>query len=309
MKALLCNILLVCLLLSIIPACKKEATAFRVEENFTSVNTVTNNCKPVGLGMAYRQANGTTSWNNLLLKWYDDNAGNLKNVKMQLFWYAGQTWPEFAVDYGELSYIDDEIKLKDVFYNQEVFSVKLDGVGRPLISRYDHHGRGGTFQWDTTYYFYSSQGRIDSLVSYRKAPIQTQSERLTQYFNYDPAGNLVLIRDSFGDTYEFRYDYTQLNHGMLNLHMLSAPTKILEYLDLFKFEHHHQVSSVLLRASSGYPVNGWYYTDLVRDSDRKVTSYTDGQGYYTWYTAWDCGGSTMIQSKNPSREEFMKLVD
>ena len=298
---------LVCLLYLTSTACKKEFDHQKDDVLAVTANSSVNQCKAIALGKATRESDGSISWKNLLLKWYD-NYGKLKNVKIELEWYPFQPGGEFTLDYGELTYQNNHIKLNDVFHNQEVLSVDLDEMGRPLISRYDHHGRGGTFQWDTSYYYYSSANRLESIVSRRRAPIQVASGMITWNFTYDPAGNLVLLTNSFGETYEFRYDYTQLNHGMLTLHMLSAPTKILEYLDLLQFEQHHQISSVLWRAGSGYPVIGWGYFDLVRDEGGRVTYYNSGYPDHSYYTAWDCGGNSIIQGKNPTQAEFMRLL-
>jgi len=289
-------------------ACRKEAVTKKNEVESVTLSSTNGNCKALGFGKATREDDGSVSWENLLLKWYDQN-GRIKNVKMNVELFPFPPGDEFDLDYGELTYGNNLIRMRDVLHNEEVLSVELDANGRPVVSNYDHHGRGGHYRWDTSYYYYSSDNRLDSILTKRRALVQTRPEIITWKFLYDPAGNLSLIKNSLGQTYEFRYDYTQLNQGMVTLHMISPPTKILEYLDLLQFEQHHQVSSVIWRSASGNPIISWEYHDVTREAQGLVIYYKGTHQDYSYYTAWDCGGTQMLQTKNPTKEEFLKMMN
>jgi len=313
MKSILRLLTFVCLLYMAITSCQKEINRKGEEVATLTSNSSTANCKPIGLGLATREKNGSTSWKNLLLKWYDNN-GQLSHVKLQMGYDGGTSQQnEISIEYGEVTRDNDELRIRDVFYNQEVLRVKLDHMGRPLISWFNSFGRGApTYQYDTTYYYYSVENRLSRIVRHAKTAFGlTVIENWN--FSYDPIGNLVTIKpdDGYGGL-EFRYDYTQLNHGMLTLHMLSGPIKALEYLDLLRFNHHHRVTGVIWYASSGYPFWGWGYGNIQINGRGQVVSYTrnnsDPVQTYTWHTAWSCEENTMIQSKNPTQSEFMKLI-
>jgi len=139
--------------------------------------------------------------------------------------------------------------------------------------------------------------------------IERAKQRLgeTRNFEYDPAGNLVTIKPagSYGG-YEFRYDYTQLDSGMATLHYLSPATKTLEFMGLLKFEYHHKLVSVIRYESSGYPSLAWGYFNTEKNPRGNVTVYSTDNS--KWFTAWDCSGINQLSSKNPTQEEFMKMV-
>jgi hypothetical protein len=300
------------LLFVTLASCRKQVE--KADETImAAINQATGNCKPVGFAVAIRDNSGNTTWKNLFLKWYDQN-GRLTNVKLDFDFFGGtQCCPEISIEYGELIYTADEIHLRDVQYNEEILRIKLDAMKRPITSWYDGHGRAGQYQFDTTYYHYDGSGRLDWIEQHRRfTPASTETAIDVWKFTYDPDGNLVLINrpGKFGG-YEFRYDYTQLDHGMTSLHMLSGPTKALEYLDLIKFERRHRISEVIVYAESGFPNIIWSYGNFVVNDMGQVTTYTqlsdDSPQRYTWYTAWDCNSSQMFQTKNPTQQEFMRL--
>ena len=300
-------------ILSIFGSCTKQFDKAEMLNTLPAAVPSDNKCKPIGFAAAIRQNDGSVTWKNLFLKWYDE-AGRLKNIKLSFDWFGGtQCCPEVSIDYGELIYTADEIHVRDIQYGEEIFRIKLDAMKRPVISWYDGHGRAGQYQFDTTYYSYDALNRLASINEHKRFTGSNSTVIETWQFTYDPDGNLVQINQpgKYGG-YEFRYDYTQLNQGMVTLHMLSGPIKALEYMDLIKFEQHHRIRAVIVYAESGYPFMAWSYGNFVTDNMGHVTSYTQFSDEpfqrFTWYTAWDCDGSSMITSKNPTSTEFMRLI-
>ena len=304
---------LICVSTGLLPACKKGISEKNEAINAVAVTTSNNNCRAIGLGLATQNSLGNQIWENLMLKWFDSQ-GKIDHLKANIYWYyssPGSNAKALALEYGEVTYVNDEVHVRDVLYNQEILKVKLDAQGRPMISWFDHHGISfSTFRYDTSYYSYNSDNQLESVVMHRSAENGNGYGVFNMQFQYDPVGNLVLANVADG-TYEFRYDYTRTNTGMVSNYLISPAIKLLEYLDLLKLNHHHQLKNVLWHAPGGYPVNGWNYENIETASFGKVTRYDDGNTSQTntYYTAWDCNGSSMMQSKNPTQSEFMKLMN
>jgi hypothetical protein len=310
MKSIL-RLALVCIAVSIITSCKKSIKDHEEDRTSVALTTPGNGCRAIGLGLAVQNSPGHTAWENLMLKWFNSQ-GKIDHLKADIYWYyqsSSANSKAFTLDYGEVTHLNDQVHVRDVLHNVEVFKVKLDAQNRPMISWFDHHGISmGTFRYDTSYYFYNADNQLESVIVHR-AGILGGVGIFNMQFQYDPAGNLVLA-DVPDGTYEFRYDYTRTNTGMVSNYLISTPIKLLEYLDLLKLNHHHQLQSVMWRADGGIPVLGWAYWNIETNPFGKVTRY-DGSAISpipTYYTAWDCNGTNMIQSKNPSQSEFMKLV-
>ncbi len=311
MKSILRLLALVCIAVISITSCKKSINEQEEVGSSVALTTPENSCKPIGFGLAVKETPGNTKWENLMLKWFDSQ-GRTDHLKAIIYWFyqsPGTNAKAFALDYGQVTYENDEVHVRDVLYNDEVFKVKLDAQKRPIISWFDHHGRGfSTFRYDTSYYFYNSNNQLESMIMHR-ADVSGALGIFNVQFHYDPVGNLVLA-DVPDGTYEYRYDYTRTNTGMVSTYLISVPIKLLEYLDLLKLNHHHQLQNVLWRAHGGYPVLAWGYWNIETNPFGKVTRYdgTDNSPIATYYTAWDCNSNNMIQSKNPTQSEFMKLI-
>ena len=303
-----------CISVGLLSSCKKQVNEEQSESALLSTMTSSSNCRVVGLGQLIPDNNGSTIWKNILLKWYD-NSGKLKNVKFHLDWFG--TYSSFGddlnLDYGEVIYAGDEIKVKEVFTGIEILRIKLDVMNRPVTTWYYNPNTTSGYGWpvDTSYYYYDVSNRLETLVQH-KTSIGSPNPPLilTWKFIYDPVGNLVLIKlgeNPYGG-FEFRYDYSNLNKGMATLNLFTAPTKMLEFMDLLKFEQHHQLREVIWYIPSGSIVAHWTYNNITRDSEGKDLTYALPPTPYKQFIAWDCGASQMIQSKNPTQEEFMKLI-
>jgi YD repeat-containing protein len=307
------------LAVSIITSCKKSINEKEEQRSSVALTTPGNSCRAIGLGWAVKDTPGNPNWENLMLKWFDSQ-GKIEHLKAVIYWfYQSPTYNSraFVLDYGEVTHVNDEVHVRDVLYNEEVFKVKLDAQKRPVISWFDHHGRSqSTFRYDTSYYFYNSDNQLESVIVHRRDLIGGfggigGDGIFNMRFQYDPVGNLVEANVPDG-TFQFRYDYTRTNAGMVSNYLISVPIKLLEYLDLLKLNHHHQLQDVIWRPpQSGYFVLYWAYSNIETNLFGQVTRYdgsTNGSPISTYYTAWDCGGNQTIQSKNPTQSEFMCMV-
>ena len=301
---------ILCINLFLVIGCQKQSfnDGEEKEKSSQSLSTPRANCKPVGLAVAlYNPDLRVMVWKNLLLKWYDSQ-GKLKNIKIDLGWDEGTgLFDALVVQYGEITYEANEVHLRDVYYNQEILVTQLDNHGRPIISWYNSYGRTDDYQYDTSYYSYSSLNRIQSIVQHRRMPGSDQTSIQTWNFNYDPDGNLVTIlpQGSYGG-YEFKYDYAKLYDPIVTTAIFSAPVKALEYMDLLSFQHHHHLNAMFHWAPSGAIERTWGYWNPRTNANGNVEYY----GFFSpaIYTAWSCEGTNMLQSKNPSKEEFMRLL-
>jgi hypothetical protein len=60
-----------------------------------------------------------------------------------------------------------------------------------------------------------------------------------------------------------------------------------------------------------YAVFIWNWVNPKLNSTGQVYYYEDGIGYPDrgkFYSAWDCGGASMLQTKNPTQQQFMSIV-
>ncbi|HKP33029.1 MAG TPA: hypothetical protein VJT83_09885 [Chitinophagaceae bacterium] len=306
MKSNLRSIAFVVIVVTTFTACQKELK-IKADEIVLSANTPLDSCFYTGIGYAAKQNDGSTIWKNILLRW-EDNSRRVKNIKIKLPPYQGfSNLNVINLDYGEVIYNTGQMRLIDVSNNHELLRATMNVYNtRPLVSWYDGHLNIDYPVYDTSYYTYDGMNRIQSIRQHQRFHGFSSGSVTTWNFEYDPAGNLVTIKPGLYGGYEFRYDYTQLDSGMATLHYLSPATKTLEYLGLLPFEHHHKLTGINKYETSGYPVNGWFYQYTEKNSRGNVISYGTDQN--KWYTSWSCYGENPVSNKNPTREEFMRMV-
>jgi len=242
-----------------------------------------------------------------MLRWFD-NVGRVKNIKIKLDPYQGYSTSNIVnLDYGEVIYNTGQIRLIDLEKNHELLRAIMNvNNTRPIVSWYDGHLNPDYPMYDTSYYTYDAMNRIQSIVQHARFANVAQGSVTTWSFEYDPAGNLVQIKPGVYGGYEFRYDYTQLDSGMATMHWLSPATKTLEFMGLLKFEYHHKLTGINKYETSGYPSNGWFYQYTEKNNRGNVIAY--GTDNSKWFTAWDCNGLYPVSTKNPTQQEFMKMV-
>jgi hypothetical protein len=301
--------------------CQKEMKPGLTPASLANNLSTSSNCKPVGLGMLVRIPNQPPTWYNLMLKWYDGN-GKLKYLK-SVFDELYSNFPNIAivVDYAEVIYDNDFVYLNDAFFNKTILKVKLDAQGRPVASWFDglYHGHP---RKDTTYLYYSSSGRLDSFYTAFKIGTLPQDPLIITHTRceYDNNGNILHLVDNTGEgRMNFYYDYNHNNPGLVPHYVATISLKLLEHMELFEFPH----NNLLVKAASGvylpgqgypddtYPVYIWNWVSPQNNSTGQIFYYEDGIGYPDrgiFYSAWECGGTTLVQSKNPTQSEFMRMI-
>ena len=301
-------------------SCKKDNHIADKNATLPGLMNSTTNCKPVGLAMLVTIPNQPQQWNNLMLKWYDGANGKLGHLKA-VFDFLYSNFPNVALnlDYGELSYDNDMVFLKDVYYNKVILKVKLDADHRPTTSWFDGLFHGSPMK-DTTHFYYSAGGVLDSInISYDIGNFGNLL-RINYWCEYDSHGNLLHLTGAPGtNRVNFYYDYSQLNPGIIPHYMVTTPLKLLECMGLFQFQHNNFLISAVLGAyvpGIGYPddtytVYRWSFLSPRLNSTSQIYYYEDGDGYPDlgkFYSAWDCGGASMLQTKNPTQQQFMSIV-
>jgi hypothetical protein len=301
-------------------SCQKEMKLNRDAEAKNSITNTATNCKPVGLGLLVNVPNEPQLWFNLMLKWYGSN-GKLSHIKafIEEALPSNLFNPAFNLDYGEVLYDNDMIYLRDVLVDKIILKVKLDASGRPIASWFDglYHNIPMT---DTTHLYYTAAGVLDSITrSYRIGTLPHQIPLNTTYrCEYDHLGNIIHLNEPSGRV-NFKYDYTRTNPGLVPHYVVSIPLKLLEYLELLQFPHYNLLTTAnsgALIPGQGYPddtfiVHLWNFFSPRNNSTGQIYYYEDRSYFLTsdnFYSAWDCNNNNLIQSKNPTQGEFMKMV-
>lgn len=290
----------------------------------SSINSAGLECKPTVLGAFVEWPDGFKYWRTMMQRWYGPD-GKVQFLKAFLGPFTGES-AQYRVnlEYGELTYQNNQVYLKDVLNNKLMMRVTLNDKQLPVAS-YFHNVRNADEQekeTDTCYYFYTNQ-RLDSMISIyyfhtRSTPNPTSPSWFIKYrFNYDSYGNLILIES--GDRYGgsriiFDYDYSKPIVDLLPYHLFNASNQILVYMDLLHIPIHHQLTQVISGSFTPgipyphetYPVFRWGYDNYVIDNGL-VYSYTNDHLFpkKTYYTGWDCGSSAITSNaKILSVEEF-----
>src|SRR2546430_4044916 len=104
---------------------------------------------------------------------------------------------------------------------------------------------------------------------------------------------------------------------MIGNYNFFTPLKLMEFMDLIEFPHHHQLTKVVYGAywpgssleDETYRVFYWIYRNGVTNAAGTLLSYqTDNPPYdNTFYNAWDCSGKEPWQTINPTQTDFMRM--
>ena len=98
----------------------------------------------------------------------------------------------FTLYYGELSYINDYVYLKDVFFDKIILTVKLNSHGQPETTWFDGIFHTAPMK-DTMHLYYSATGRLDSLKESYKIGTLPQDPLISILYRaeYDVNGNII----------------------------------------------------------------------------------------------------------------------
>lgn len=255
-------------------------------------------------------------------KWFGPD-GKLVNLKANLG-TDFKTYSNFLVtiEWGEVTYHANQVMLRDVLRDQLVMRITLDGSGKPLASYFRYNaGPGQPTYIDTSYYYYMG-GRLDEIISLSQILPTTTTTFRKFKFLYDMHGNLV--RAQTGDTagsfrMNFKYDYTKPVTDMLPPHFVNFPHALLEFMDIWHFPIHHQLTEVVLgeylpgsaHPEQTAPLETWLYNNYVLESNGLVYSYMDTSdpAKKTFYTGWNCTPVLNGSSNGRVRNDLNTLTD
>jgi hypothetical protein len=302
--------LMVCILILI--SCQKEIKTPNKETPAGLTANVSNSCKPVGLAL-YRTPENF--WMNMMLRWYDA-AGRISHLKAVVMEVENISQPLYSLDYGEVTYVNDMVYLRDVYTNKIVLSVKLDNMGHPQTSWFDGSFHASSPMADVSNFYYSASGTFDSvIISYRIGNPSEPFTTIVYRAEYDANGNTTHLTGP-PNRINFYYDYSKPNPGLVPHYVVSTPIKLLEYLDLFHLPHKNLLTEVTAGQypssypypDNTFPVYGWAFASPVTNSTGQIYYYEQNAGRSKYYAAWECNNTPMIQSKNPTQEEFMRMI-
>lgn len=280
-------------------------------------------CTPDALGVFVRRPDGVTRWQTLMQKWYGSD-GRISNLKAYLGWdFDDYSNFFYSLEWGEVTYMGNQVYLRDVLTNKLILRATLDEEGRTVATYVHTESQGGGYPGDidTSYYYYTGS-RLDSIFNLHKfGPADASPASWAMYrFLYDAHGNVTRIYTGTepGDfRMTFEYDYSQPIAGMAGNYQIGLPEKLVQYMDLIKYPHHHKLTKVVagpytpgsIYEYDTYPVARWTYASHGLD-DGRVYSYVDTDSspwVNTLYTGWNCGSAPSITTGGRERSGFTSL--
>jgi hypothetical protein len=258
----------------------------------------------------------TNVWTTIAQKWYSGE--KIQYIKTH---FTGRpptassyrAEPKLNIDWGEVTYEGNQVRVWDKIQNRLVFRATLDGSGKPVAS-YLYNQIGTEMFTDTSYYYYSG-GRLQSVIQLFEnwSSGLSTSRGWEQYtFTYGADGNLsnywvrneqVLAEFTYGSTVS----------GSLQDYVLTTSFRMLEYLDLTKLPTNATLTKFKMTRVDGiHPpfkfYNKWFFNYAITDG--LVRSY---QFPYLWgggqnfYIGWECGGTSSTRAANKQSNTVRSL--
>lgn len=304
-------------------SCQKQLNEPVADELVAPAAGSSHGCKAEVLGVVVDMPDGSRHWRTLMQKWFGTD-GKLAYLKANLG-TDFKTYTNFMVmiEWGEVTYHNNnQVMLRDVLRDQLVMRVTVDGAGKPLASYFRYTaGPGMPTFIDISYYYYAGE-RLDEIISLSRISPATSTTFRKFKFLYDVHGNLM--RAQTGDTagsfrMNFKYDYSKPVSDMMPPHYVNFPHALLEYMDLWHFPIHHQITEVVLgeyvpgspNPDQTVPIETWQYTNYVLESNGLVYSHMDvsDPAKKTFYTGWKCGGTITGSVNGRERNDVNSLMD
>jgi hypothetical protein len=295
-------------------SCKKQLAETIADQSIAYEQAASaNECKPAVLGVFSFypgwEANG--EWLTLAQKWYEN--GKVKYLKAKHGGWTGTIIDPihelmFELNWGEVTYVGNQVYLNDVESNRMQMRVTLDNQGRPVASYYHYEPYPGSYIYDTTYYYYDGE-RLDNLISlynYRPYGPNSFNEWRKYVFSYDAFGNVTKAEFAGRTRLNVQYDYTKpVSDISGNFHVTSS-LKLLEYMELIKLPMHYAVIRTNLeyftdpyRPEQFYEYSHAEYKDyIISDGMVKSYVYYDPYRIVTFYNGWDCNTGTSMNLNN-----------
>ena len=293
----------------IFTSCKKEIDQPLTKQSSSpALSTTASACKPAIFG-TYETYTG--AWTTIAQKWYNGNkiqfikvhfTGRPENISQ-----LNHTEPVLNIDWGQVTYEGDQVRVWDVAQNRMVFRATLDEFGRPVATYlYNKMGTLGSESMyiDTSYYYYTSD-RLNYIIQLfeRRFNGSSVSKGWEQYnFNYNSSGN-VTSYFSRNDKVSTDFTYGATNNGALLDYILTTPYKMLEYLELTKFPTNATLTRIQMTRLDGIHLPFTFFDKSFFNyaiTNGLVQSYLNpyGGGQLNYYIGWDCGGNSAISSAN-----------
>jgi len=317
MKTTIRTIAISSLAFSLLLSCKKEFGPPVVNENLSLSSTIsTPTCKPSTYAI---YQNGSGAWTTVVQKWY--SGGKIKNIKLH---FTGTPMglglnhdePIVNIDWGQVTYEGNQVRVWDVGRNRLVFRATLDDWGKPVASYlYTDAYVSDQIYVDTSYYYYSGD-RLNSFIQIFATDSHGwfYSQGWEQFtFTYNGNGDIASFhRRNEEVTTRFMYNTTPVTK-IITDYALTTSFRFLEFLELIKLPMSNAVSSIdMTKLHLGYPPYTFYEKrffnyDVV---DGLVRSYIapQGSGYQTFYIGWDCSGIAAL-STDKSQMGIISNVD
>jgi len=295
----------VSILALILSSCQKRLTddVTTSEEVKAASYTSTHGCKPMVFGVVVKQPDGVSYWRTLMQKWYGSD-GKVAYLKANIGTdRSNYEIFEVKLDWGEVTYHNNnQVYLRDVLRNMQLMRVTLMPDGKPAASYFTSEGDRFPDMIDTSYYYYNGD-MLESIISISNIATASGSTFVFRKYSffYDMHGNLIRAETGSGPgSYKMhiKYDYSKPVTDMMVPHFLNFPYQLLDYMDLFHFPVHHQITSVVFGEyqpglpypDETYPIARWMYTNYMLEPNGLVRSYMDVADVFekTFYTGWQC---------------------
>ena len=296
-------------------SCKKQFEEPLTKEKLSQPATIsTTACKPATYAIF---ENGSGVWTTVFQKWYSGT--KIKNIKvhftgMPMILGMNHIEPVVNIDWGEVTYEGNQVRVWDVGRNRLVFRVTLDDWGKPIASYLytDANVPGQNFV-DTSYYYYTGD-RLNSFIQL----FATDSRGWEQFtFTYNGSGDITSFHMRNEEvTTRFTYGSTPVT-GMITDYPISNSFRFLEFLELIRPPMSNTVSLIdMTKLHLGYPPYTLYERRFFNYAvtDGLVRSYIVplGSGYQTFYIGWDCAGTVSASAQKgqanviSNQDEFKK---
>jgi len=304
-------------------SCKRQIEEPLEKEVAATVSSASTGCKPTFLGAITKRPNDLTFWTTLMQKWYDGN-GRLSNIKAAITYNYSEVYSnEFILPWGVVTYEGNQIYVHD--QERLVLRVTLDAQQRAAASYFYAQAPPNQInEIDTSYYYYTGD-RLTQIFSIRKAG-SSPSRGVMYNLEYDAYGNIrkVFTGNTQGSSHTyFVYDYSKPVNGMFGYYQISMALRMMEYMDLVRFPMHHELM-VFLRGdyqpgfgypNDTYPLFLWHYLDHEYNANNLVEKYRTnvlgiGNDFGdTFYTGWDCGGTTNADPVSRTKISSIESLD
>jgi len=298
-----------------ISSCKKQIEQPLPDQTSSQVSTsAASACKPT-IYATYEP--GSDAWNTLVQKWYADD--KIQYIKTHFIGGIFHNESTLNIDWGEVTYEGNQVRVRDVAKDKLVFRATLDDQGKPVASYLYNYVENSNQELyiDTSYYYYTGD-RLSYIFQLFESRFNNGASNhgWEQYtFNYDASGNVAnYLAKNEEAVAEFLYR-TPVNASLTD-YALTTSFKMLEYLDLSKLFTTSRWTEFKVTRQHGTYLPFTIYDKLFFNysvTDGLVTYYLSplGSGRLDYFIGWNCGAvssankeKSIISSLNQFRDVY-----